>query len=463
MGAIGWYGPLIDLSAAPSHVGDYVQLLVFVHQFHSPQRLMASNGREVLKATIQVGDNTRPYFDVSLWQKHVDSNISAGDIILLQNVKVTKFRDAMEATTVQHSSLSVLAQSHELLSSHGTEKLIEKSQMGTAMREKLKMVIAWARHTQYILLSYLDDMRQHTERPHKVEANGKSYKNWLCNKITNLRHCSSIAEVACLTESHLVTFFGNIGEVCLPCNVRKFDMGLPLKNWIFVSKRLLGQMDNEITKAFLCTGCKHCGFPMEAENKSTCYTNQTLLLPYCGNNLNHVHRIGRIYSPFLLHVWDQSGYIPVLVKNLAAQQLFGNISAESVSQSLEGFHPPNIDKGLDSTPSQVSTSQELPGSHQNTESTTDCKEDVQDGIDVQHLQEGKIRASTNVTQLMEGNQNGSKIDFSRILLIMLQTLLRKNENSPLKFQIVVHSDATKETGMRNCVFELVSFTMPLET
>ena len=30
--AIGWYGPLIDLSEASLHVGDFVQLLVFVHR-----------------------------------------------------------------------------------------------------------------------------------------------------------------------------------------------------------------------------------------------------------------------------------------------------------------------------------------------------------------------------------------------------------------------------------------------
>lgn len=29
---IGWYGPLIDLSSAAFHVGDLVQLIVFVHR-----------------------------------------------------------------------------------------------------------------------------------------------------------------------------------------------------------------------------------------------------------------------------------------------------------------------------------------------------------------------------------------------------------------------------------------------
>ncbi|KAF6155525.1 hypothetical protein GIB67_017880 [Kingdonia uniflora] len=32
MSLIGWYGSLIDLSRASSHMGDYVQLLVFVHR-----------------------------------------------------------------------------------------------------------------------------------------------------------------------------------------------------------------------------------------------------------------------------------------------------------------------------------------------------------------------------------------------------------------------------------------------
>ncbi|KAK2999237.1 hypothetical protein RJ639_024257 [Escallonia herrerae] len=32
MAAMGWYGPLIDLSKASSHIGDYVQLLVLVHR-----------------------------------------------------------------------------------------------------------------------------------------------------------------------------------------------------------------------------------------------------------------------------------------------------------------------------------------------------------------------------------------------------------------------------------------------
>ena len=34
---MGWLGPLIDLSAAASHGGDFVQLLVFVHRSNPVQ------------------------------------------------------------------------------------------------------------------------------------------------------------------------------------------------------------------------------------------------------------------------------------------------------------------------------------------------------------------------------------------------------------------------------------------
>lgn len=53
-GAIGWYGPLIDLSKAASHIGDYVQLLVFVHRTTPVQYKMAKGGREVIRTDIQM-------------------------------------------------------------------------------------------------------------------------------------------------------------------------------------------------------------------------------------------------------------------------------------------------------------------------------------------------------------------------------------------------------------------------
>lgn len=118
-GAIGWYGPLIDLSKAASHIGDYVQLLVFVHRTTPVQYKMAKGGREVIRTDIQVGDDTRPFFHVSIWQKQMGSMAVAGDIILLQNVKITRFGDFVEARTIHCSSLQCLVHPCESLGSKG--------------------------------------------------------------------------------------------------------------------------------------------------------------------------------------------------------------------------------------------------------------------------------------------------------------------------------------------------------
>lgn len=109
MTTIGWYGPLINLSEASSHRGYFVQLLVFVHNtlpvqvpvnpsfFISSQFLTivnlqlcgfmipqykTSRGGNVIRTDIQVGDETRTYFPVSIWGKHV---LNAGNIVLLQS------------------------------------------------------------------------------------------------------------------------------------------------------------------------------------------------------------------------------------------------------------------------------------------------------------------------------------------------------------------------------------------
>lgn len=55
----------------------------FVINFCSQYKL--SNGGEVIRTDIQVGDNTRPFFSVSLWQKQMASMAVAGDIILLHS------------------------------------------------------------------------------------------------------------------------------------------------------------------------------------------------------------------------------------------------------------------------------------------------------------------------------------------------------------------------------------------
>lgn len=112
MAAIVCYGPLIDLSKAASHIDEYVQLLVFVHNITPIQvfplllllstlsgfteayiyiylilqyKLRRKGGAEVIKTDIQVADDTRPFFPVTIWNKQLASTLLAGDIILLQS------------------------------------------------------------------------------------------------------------------------------------------------------------------------------------------------------------------------------------------------------------------------------------------------------------------------------------------------------------------------------------------
>ena len=49
------------------------------------QYKVGKGGREVNKTDIQVGDETRSFFPVSIWQKQMGSMIVAGDIVLLQS------------------------------------------------------------------------------------------------------------------------------------------------------------------------------------------------------------------------------------------------------------------------------------------------------------------------------------------------------------------------------------------
>ncbi|CAH1443163.1 unnamed protein product [Lactuca virosa] len=142
MATIGWYGPLIDLSQASSHSGYFVQLLVLVHNT-LPVQYKTSGGGKVIRTDIQVGDDTRRYFPVSIWQKHMESMLKPGNIILLQNVKVTQYGDVVEARTVQQSSIQCLVDGYEEIHSKGENNLIKVNHIGIATKEKLKKVVAW--------------------------------------------------------------------------------------------------------------------------------------------------------------------------------------------------------------------------------------------------------------------------------------------------------------------------------
>lgn len=82
---VSWYGPLIDLSAAASHVGGFVQLLAVVRRVLPQQEQNAATGRTYQRTVAEVGDDTRSSFSVSLWSSKHNSTIIAGDVLLLQS------------------------------------------------------------------------------------------------------------------------------------------------------------------------------------------------------------------------------------------------------------------------------------------------------------------------------------------------------------------------------------------
>ncbi|XP_015165580.1 uncharacterized protein [Solanum tuberosum] len=92
MAAIVCYGPLIDLSKAAGHIDEYVQLLVFVHNITPIQYKLwrRKGGAEVIRTDIQVADDTRPFFPVTIWNKQLASTLVAGDIVLLQSEHINQ-------------------------------------------------------------------------------------------------------------------------------------------------------------------------------------------------------------------------------------------------------------------------------------------------------------------------------------------------------------------------------------
>jgi len=112
---VSWYGPLIDLSEAASHVGGFVQLLAVVRRILPHQVHNAATGRTYQKTIVEVGDDTRSSFSVSLWSSKHNSTIIAGDVLLLQNIKIVQFRNGLEGRASQMSSVQVLLNSKDLL------------------------------------------------------------------------------------------------------------------------------------------------------------------------------------------------------------------------------------------------------------------------------------------------------------------------------------------------------------
>ncbi|KAK9111795.1 hypothetical protein Scep_019314 [Stephania cephalantha] len=190
MGAIGWYGPLIDLCEATSHVGDYVQLLVFVHRTRPFQKFKSLKG-SLSRTDIQVGDNTRLFFNVTLWKKEMGSMVKAGDVVLLQNVTIVKYGGIIEAQSVLVSSLTTVVHSRQLLASEGINDQLAFPRVGETTKEKLKKLILWLQQ---------DGLLLHQAQLLTCQKR-QLVKNWKVNKEMKYQECISVSLVSSLTIS----------------------------------------------------------------------------------------------------------------------------------------------------------------------------------------------------------------------------------------------------------------------
>ncbi|GAB4844880.1 hypothetical protein Ancab_038272 [Ancistrocladus abbreviatus] len=414
MAAILWYGPLIDLSAAPSHIGDYVQLLVFVHRSNPVQYKLSKGGsRTVIRTDIHVGDDTRPFFSVSLWDKKMGSSVSAGDIILLQNVRVTRFVDAIEARTVQYSSILSLVHPYESLFYKGVDDLVESCRVGVTVRGKLRKVIEWVHQSR----PSLDNELQSCQLKRKVLG------NWKMHEEQKSRKCHTLLEVLHLATSCKAVFHASVGEIFLSSVSRDFE-----KERMFIRRRLINRNDT-IVEDMICTGCQLCGSPLGIESVSE-RKNGPL---YCEKSSNRIHLVGSIYRPFMLYVWDDSEYIPLLVRDRAAKFLFADIKADKVMQSFKGQRH-----------------------HRNLNSHHDVNSDAQ------HCEMADEEALKSCSSVADGRLKIKGKDlpyrspnFYLIWLILLR-LLVQHRNSPLKFEVLVSPSLEMEDGK----FEMISVSMP---
>uniref|UniRef100_A0A7N0TR21 Uncharacterized protein n=1 Tax=Kalanchoe fedtschenkoi TaxID=63787 RepID=A0A7N0TR21_KALFE len=369
--AIGWYGPLIDLSEASSHVTQFVQLLVFLHRCTPLQ----SVGGEAIRTHVQVGDETRPFFFVTLWGKAMASacTLAPGDIILLQNVVIVKYGTSVEAKTVQQSSIVRLIHSSELLFFEGVEALMKHVRVGISTKEKFKRMIEWVHKTKPPIHS-ISRIHNHKD--------GLNAVNWKKHE----------------------------GEIFLPSTTKVDALD---KQSMFLSRKIC---THNLVEDVICTGCQLCGSPLGFDQGSEQKKADVPL--YCPESSDRLHVLSFIYRPFMLYVWDEVEYVPVLVKNTAATHLFGNIKADKVytsykrSQSLE----------------TCSASKELHSMGCTKSSTPDAN---------------------------RNSQSSKSINIFFIWLTLLRVLLKQGKHAPLRFLVDVNTDLDKGKGR----FDLISVSL----
>lgn len=146
------------------------------------------------------------------------------------------------------------------------------------------------------------------------------------------------------------------------------------------------------------------------------------------------------YTFLQLYLWDESDYMPILVKNRAAEILFGNIKAEKVYSS---YRQQMLNKNHD-----------LSREDKVKDSTARFKNNL-DGSVIGLLSSCPSNAHKSLQS--EGKQRHA-VNFNsyQIWLIFLKLLLQQGKNSPLKFEITVNSSLDTENGR----FEMASASLP---
>ncbi|XP_044966701.1 uncharacterized protein LOC123426867 isoform X2 [Hordeum vulgare subsp. vulgare] len=361
---VSWYGPLIDLSAAAGHVGGFVQLLASVRRVLPHQEQNAATGRTYQRVILEVGDETRSSFSVSLWSNNTSSSIVAGDVLLLQRI----------------------------------DEFLINCKLGNATRSKLRRVSEWIVHTK----------RTRAENHQQVMS-----KNWKERIKNDSADFLSISELLPQSKPCNLNIHASIGKIVLMGSLRP-----ELKGQLPVIEKHSLNGHNDIVRDFITTGCKLCGLPLYQKNL---HGDSTYPID-CPDNPKYLHVVGQIYKPFMIYVQDQTGQVPVLVKNKVAEILFSNINADDVSECYKSRHCMLVDT-CDS--GQSSTCGMLDGS-------------------------GK-------TGIAKRKRTKHKLDFHLIWLIVMKCLLNQGKNSPFCFQISVNPGRNVEDGR----FELISLTMPI--
>lgn len=435
-----WYGPLVQLGDAGAHKGSHVQLVVFILQCHPPEKVKTLKGTEVVKSTLYVGDSSCLHVKVSLWKDNGCHELSAGDIIFLQNVKVAEFRGQTELTTAQFSKLFKLVERHDLLSCQAVESALVSCQHGPLVKEKLNLVIAWAQQTQRVLISFLNRLynnstfQKHTvksDKLHDCSVNFKTCNNgatksnsvWLTMLEGHARKCCSIAEVTSIQAPCLVEFTAKIGEMYLPCASNGPGLSSGVHDCLLFSKNLYGKGAQTILRKILCTGCETCGCPLDADHNgiyAACKCDSKSSFGVSDAERINGRSISTIFHPFYLHVWDQSGQATIHVRHPAAVLMFANIKADYVYQSLK----------------EESSSVALQ-------------------LGKQHVTTFSNQMQTVANKLCTG-----RLNHSLLLLFLLQSLL-SSKSSEFHFKAICCHTLNREGDNLQSPLDLASFSLPI--